>query len=90
MSREKRRLSETDLQRKVPWYWWLSAHSLVHGLGVYLVTRSLWLALAETGAHALVDFGKGEGWYRMATDQLLHFLCKVAWWISLSGFWVSL
>ena len=80
MAREKRRASTTELQAKVPWFWWLAAHAVIQGLGVLLVTRSLPLALAETGAHFVIDFGKGEGWYGMAGDQGLHLACKLCWW----------
>ncbi len=79
MSREKRRSSETELQKIVPWYYWLSAHALVHGGLVALVTGSVILGILETLAHGLIDFGKCEGWYGMSFDQLLHILCKVMW-----------
>jgi hypothetical protein len=79
MSREKRRSSETELQKIVPWYYWLSAHALVHGGLIAAVTGSVVIGILETVAHWVIDFGKCEGWYGMKTDQLLHVLCKVMW-----------
>lgn len=79
MSREKRRSSETHLQTIVPWYYWLSAHALVHGGLVALATGSVLIGIFETVAHAFIDFGKCEGWYGMAFDQILHVLCKFMW-----------
>ena len=79
MSTEKRRSSTTKLQKIVPWYYWLTSHSLVHGFFVYLATGSTVLGIAETAAHWLIDFGKCEGKYNLHVDQALHLLCKVLW-----------
>ena len=48
MAREKDRHSTTPLQASVPWFYWLTAHALLHGGAVGLVTQSIWLGLAET------------------------------------------
>lgn len=61
------------------WIHVLSGHALIHGGAVALITGSIWLGLAETVAHWLIDFGKGERWYGFHTDQLLHIGCKFAW-----------
>ncbi|MGJ8689687.1 MAG: DUF3307 domain-containing protein [Gammaproteobacteria bacterium] len=61
------------------WYYWLSAHSLVHGGIVYLITGSLTLGLIETFAHGLIDFTKCEGKIGINTDQALHIACKIAY-----------
>lgn len=76
--------AKTDLQKHVPWYYWMSAHSLVHGGGVALVTGSVWLGAAETLCHFMIDFGKCHRKYSIHGDQLLHFSCKVVWLI----FWL--
>jgi hypothetical protein len=88
MSREKKRGSPTPLQKAVPWYWWLGAHSLIHGLSVWVVLRSLPLALAETVAHFVIDFGKCEGKYGLGTDQALHLTCKMIWLKAIAGGWL--
>jgi hypothetical protein len=67
----------------VPWYQCLAAHALIHGGAVALITGSVWLGVAETIAHAAIDYGKSEGAYGFNYDQYLHFLCKVLWW----GIW---
>lgn len=57
----------------------LSAHGLIHGTAVYIVTGIWWLGQAETVAHCLIDFGKCEAKYGIYTDQGLHIACKVLW-----------
>lgn len=61
------------------WPYWLSAHAMVHGAGVYLVTGMWWLGLAEAFCHAAIDFNKCENRYGIGTDQALHYACKAAW-----------
>jgi len=62
---------------QVCWYYWLTAHALIHGGVVWLVT-GLWIfGLMETIAHWLIDFGKCENWYGIHEDQLMHLLCKL-------------
>jgi len=63
----------------VIWPWLLTAHSLVHGLMVFLILQRLDLAIAETVVHWLIDFGKNEGWYNFHVDQVLHLLSKFVW-----------
>lgn len=61
------------------WYYWLAAHSLVHGGIVYLITNSLLLALIETASHCVIDFCKCEGKIGMNTDQALHVGFKIGY-----------
>lgn len=63
------------------WRHWLTAHALIHGAGVYLVTGIWWLGLAEAGCHWVIDFNKCDNRIGMNTDQGLHLACKVAWWL---------
>lgn len=79
VAREKDHNSSSELQKHVPWYYWLSAHALVHGLGVMLVTGSLTLGMLETACHWSIDHGKCNRLYSIHVDQLLHVLCKLAW-----------
>jgi len=62
-----------------PWYYWLSAHALVHGGAVYLVTGSLVLGIVETVLHWFIDFSKIEKWLNFHQDQALHLCCKVGY-----------
>lgn len=64
---------------QVMWPYALSAHALMHGAAVSLITGSVVLGLAETGAHWCIDFGKCENWYGIHLDQALHLACKVLW-----------
>jgi hypothetical protein len=84
MAAEKDRHSTSDLQKRVPWYYWLSAHTLVHGGAVFLITGSLTLGVLETVVHWLIDFGKCEGWFGIHVDQALHVGCKVLWCVLIA------
>lgn len=63
----------------LPWGWWLTAHSFVHGFLVALITGSPLLGLAESVLHACIDLGKCSNLYRVNLDQCLHILCKLVW-----------
>jgi hypothetical protein len=65
------------------WQYWLTAHSLVHGGAVYLVTGSLLLGVVETVLHSLIDFCKCEGWINFHVDQGLHVACKIGYCVFL-------
>jgi hypothetical protein len=79
VAREKSRHSTSELQKHVPWYYWLSAHAFIHGAAVMLVTGSFVLGVLETASHWVIDFCKCEKWYSIHVDQALHLVCKVAW-----------
>lgn len=65
------------------WVYWLSAHSLIHGAAVWIITGSVWLCAAETVAHWVIDFGKCENWYGIHEDQAAHIICKGVWtWLA--------
>jgi hypothetical protein len=79
--------SENPVAKAVPWYYWLTAHAVLHGAAVGAVVRWFgfgWdgvavLASAETVVHWCIDYGKCRRWYSIAVDQSLHVLCKLAW-----------
>ena len=62
-----------------PWYYWLSAHALMHGGVVGLVSGSAGLGVAEAVAHWLIDLGKCQKLYGFNTDQIFHLMCKLIW-----------
>jgi hypothetical protein len=66
------------------WLISLTAHSLIHAGGVWIVSGSVVIALAEFVLHWLIDLGKGEGLYGYVTDQALHLGCKVAYVIVMA------
>jgi len=84
----KCRRCDNPIAKIVPWYYWLAAHSVLHGAAVGAVIRSFgydWnlvvaFALAETAIHALIDHGKCQNWYAIHVDQTLHVACKILWW----------
>lgn len=66
------------------WIVALTAHCAIHAGGVWLVSGSLGFAAVELILHGLIDFGKGEKKYGLATDQILHLICKLAYAILLT------
>ena len=72
----------------MPWYQAMLAHSVIHGGLVGLVTGSLWLGLAETAVHWLIDDAKCAGRIGFNCDQLLHIGSKLLWvaliWLGIS------
>lgn len=86
MAREKSRRSATELQKHVPWYYWMLAHACVHGLAVGLVLQSMPIGLAEVCAHFFIDTVKCNGRINIHQDQALHLLSKALWVLA----WVSM
>jgi hypothetical protein len=85
MAVEKSRHSTTELQKRVPWYYWLTAHALLHGGAVAYLTGSLGFGLLETVCHWVIDFAKCEGWTNIHVDQALHVGCKVVWVVMIAN-----
>jgi len=81
------------VQKAVPWYYWLTAHALIHGAVVGLVLKlyalpdpiAVGTAAAETAIHWLIDYGKCARLYSIHADQGMHVLCKIAWWVIATG-----
>jgi len=84
MALEKNRHRDSPMQKSVPWYYWLTAHALIHGGTVGYITGSIHLGIAETIIHWIIDFGKCEKWYNIHVDQFLHIACKVVWYLIMT------
>lgn len=71
------------------WPYWLSAHALIAGLGVYWATGILSFGILETILHWGLDFAKCENYYSPHIDQLLHFACRAGycfvWFLTIGG-----
>jgi hypothetical protein len=67
------------------WFIALTAHSLIHAGGVWIITGSVTLAVVELLLHWLIDFGKGEDYYGYVADQTLHLGCKLVYVILLAN-----
>jgi hypothetical protein len=89
----KCRKADLPLQKAVPWYYWLTAHAVLHGAAVgvvvawfgYAMPLAVAFAVSETVAHWLADYAKCEGMTGIHGDQFIHVACKVAWWALLAG-----
>lgn len=65
----------------VHWFWIMCGHSFTHGAGVAIVTNNVWLGISETVAHFLIDLAKCKGLTNIHTDQFLHIICKLVWFL---------
>jgi len=84
MTVAKNQHSSLNLEAEVVWPIALSAHGLIHGAAVALVTGSTLLGVLEAGSHVVIDYAKSDGRFGLYADQILHVLCKVIWLILLS------
>lgn len=67
----------------VPWWQALSAHAIIHGGFVGVITGSWLLGCAEAIWHWLIDDLKCRGKISFNTDQALHIAFKALWaWIA--------
>ncbi len=70
----------------IPWPYALSAHALIHGGFVAVLTGSAVLGVAETVTHWVTDWVKCEDRIGLAADQALHIACKVVWLLAVLQF----
>lgn len=63
------------------WFHALTAHSLIHAGFVAVLTGSVWLGASEFFAHWMTDRLKCKRVIGLNTDQAIHILCKVVWWL---------
>ena len=65
------------------WFYWMSAHAMIHGGLIIMVFPEFWfLGLIEMVTHFFTDVGKCEQRYNVHTDQLFHLLFKLCYlWI---------
>jgi hypothetical protein len=73
---------DEGLAKAVPWPYWMTAHALMHGGTVMLVTGSCALGLLETAAHWVTDVAKCMGKIGIHADQAVHIACKLAWCLA--------
>jgi Protein of unknown function (DUF3307) len=87
----KCRKANHPLQKSVPWYYWMSAHAILHGAMVGAIVRwagyepytAAMYGLIETIIHLFVDAFKCEGYTNIHQDQAIHLICKMAWSLML-------
>ena len=86
MARGKNRNRKPDLSSIPPgqslmpvWPYWLTAHALIHGMAVWLITGNIIWGIGETAAHWVIDFAKCENLLTVNEDQGLHVLFKFIW-----------
>jgi hypothetical protein len=57
----------------------LLSHAIIHGGFVWVITGNVWLGLAETICHAIIDDFKCVKKISFNIDQALHLVCKLIW-----------
>ncbi len=62
-----------------PFWQALTAHAVIHGGMVGVITGSIWLGVAEVVAHWITDDLKCRGKIDLNTDQAIHIACKFLW-----------
>jgi len=82
MAKGKNRNKKPDYipegQKYVPcWHYWLSAHALIHGGIVYLITNSLIWGITEVAIHWIADFLKCGNKTNPNQDQFIHIASKL-------------
>ena len=65
------------------WPYWLTAHALVAGAGVWWATELMAFGVFEFMFHWVIDFAKCEGMTDPHVDQSLHMWCRVLYLIGL-------
>lgn len=85
--RPKNNGMNSECKRQTIWPYVLAAHSLHHGLIVFLITQRLSLGIAETIVHGISDFAKGERYFGFQTDQWIHIGSKLLWALALIKGW---
>lgn len=71
--------NRTDPIPSIPFYHPLTAHAVIHGGFVGIITGNAFLGIAEAMMHWFIDDGKCRGVIDFNTDQTLHIICKIAW-----------
>ena len=74
-------LRNEALAKAVPWPYWMTAHALMHGGTVMLITGSLLLGVLETTLHWATDLAKCCRKIGIHADQAIHIGCKIAWFV---------
>jgi len=82
MAKGKNRHKKPDYipegQKLTPcWIYWLSAHALISGGGVWIVTGKWWWGITETVLHWIFDFMKCDNKTNPHQDQLLHIASRL-------------
>lgn len=68
-----------------PWYHSLTAHAVIHGGFVGIITGSVVIACAEVIFHWVIDYHKSNDTFGIHMDQFLHLMCKILWaWVATS------
>ena len=72
-------------QKPTPiWFYSLTAHALIHGLVVYVITGRLGASLQMSVNHWILDFLKCENITNPHVDQLLHYIMIFIIWMGLT------
>lgn len=72
-------------QKTTPcWFYFMTAHALIHGGTVWVITGLPLMGLAETVNHWLIDYLKCENVTNPHIDQALHIGCKIVYIVCIN------
>lgn len=71
----------TTVAENLNWFHTLTIHSSMHGGIVFLITQSTILGISEFIIHWVTDYLKYHGYISVNTDQTIHVVCKIMWWV---------
>lgn len=69
------------------WIWCMASHCFMHGGAVWALTGSFLLGLIEFTIHWMIDVAKCSGRTTFHQDQIMHYLCKLAYALALYLGW---
>jgi hypothetical protein len=76
-AKQKNPNCDNPLSVHVPWYYWMTAHAIMHAAAVAYITKNPIATLCEFVAHFVIDYQKCKGHISIHTDQILHVSCKL-------------
>ena len=66
------------------WFYWLTAHALIHGGIIALIFPEFWyLGLIEVIIHFIIDFMKCQNKLNPHQDQFLHFIFRIMYLVNM-------
>lgn len=66
------------------WFYWMSAHALIHGGVIILIFPDFWyLGVIEMIVHFIIDFMKCQNKLNPHQDQFLHLLFRIMYLVNM-------
>ena len=63
------------------WFYALTAHAMIHGLVVFLITGRMDMMVVQFVSHWIADFMKCENITNPHSDQIIHYWILICIWL---------